>query len=64
MIASFDNKIFSISLTGPCSNTEFKCTEIDVCMSEDKWCDSTKDCPKGSDEPDDCLVCKYLSCLR
>ncbi len=40
-----------------CTKEEFRC-DMGICMHESDWCNGTRGCPDGSDEPLDCEMCE------
>ena len=61
MIRDFSVLLF---LAGDCDKTQFKCNGTDLCLSELLWCDGNQDCPDGSDEPENCVICAYYITVK
>ncbi|XP_072743249.1 vitellogenin receptor isoform X2 [Anoplolepis gracilipes] len=71
MMLSANNR--TCTLQTACSADEVKCSEHDICIKRQKWCDGVKDCPNNEDEMSDCgetgickkgqFMCKDGTCI-
>ncbi|XP_012218709.2 vitellogenin receptor-like [Linepithema humile] len=52
MVLSANNRTCTAQTACPIS--EIKCSEHDVCIKQEQWCDGRKDCPNGEDEESNC----------
>ncbi|XP_032691228.1 vitellogenin receptor-like isoform X2 [Odontomachus brunneus] len=72
MMLSADNH--TCSSQSACPPGQLKCSEHDICIKRQQWCNGIKECPNGEDEPIDCaeaghcgkdkFMCKNGQCIN
>lgn len=71
MMLSANNR--TCTLQSACLADEVKCSEHDICIKRQQWCDGIMDCPNSEDEANDCgetgtcekgqFMCKDGTCI-